>query len=733
MLDNTTDGVKSDFISFYQSKNFNFTPNFDGEFHRFDRDGIKNGWYVAHQFDREYFVVSFGDWKTGEVHTFKPTGISEDRSQEFKRLEQRARETEAKQREDRGVFAAEEANKQWQKARESGASSQYLAKKGLQYSYGARIDHDGVLLIPTIIGDWISGLQKIWPDGTKRFISGQALKGASFCIGSRRGRRKILCEGFATAASLHEATTLPVVVAFSAGNMREIAHQLIGQDIIVCADNDQWTKGNPGIEAAKACARILNAPMIAPTFKTTDTKPTDFNDLFLLEGIDAVREQLKEVMAARKRPNEKMTLVQQFEAIAKAISREGPQGLPEFPVKLHIAEHVRGEPIIYEEIDGRVLQRRSINFVAQQIHNYVVRTTPKGKFEFTAVKAKNCADFWFNTAHRFIDEILPVAQASAQGFTFHRLPWDFIEGESPTWDEMFSRMQNAEAGMAWIGSLFVPSDRQQYWWIYGDGGNGKGALNRFLHNIFNGAYRAETAPTKNDKFWTSSLLNARIVVFGDCNNYNFPASGLFKSITGADPIKVEPKGEQAFSAKLVCKLLFLSNERPNIASRASDTRRAIFSEIAPIQGKPLSTDEYDQLLWNEGAAFLYKCVEKYKSLCPSGGIVPVDATIIDDLADDNEDFFRGIFDECFEVEGPEPSPLDQKIERDKWWVHPGRLHIRLKQAGLDDGKRRNFIDFMRRKCLILKKRIKLENDELENRYVGIREKPNDFVKVHRNW
>lgn len=337
----------------------------------------------------------------------------------------------------------------------------------------------------------------------------------------------------------------------------------------------------------------------------------------------------------------------QFEVIARAISREGPQGLPEFPCKLHVVEEVRGEPAIYEEMPGQVLQLRNEAFVTQQILNFVARKCG-GRYVFDARDAINCGMYWKNYTQRLDSEILPVLQKSEIGFTYHRLPWDFEDGPTPVWDEMFSRMNNADAGMAWIGSLFVPeSDRQQYWWIHGDGGNGKGALNRFLHQVFNGAYKSEVPPAKGDKFWTSGLLGSRVVAFAECENYNFPSSGLFKLITGGDPIRVEKKREASFSAKLVCKLLFLSNQKPNITGAASDKRRAIFSEISPITCAVMNQGAYNDLLWDEGPSFLYKCLKKYYEMCPNHGPINSDDEVSEQLIFENEEEIRTLTDEFF--------------------------------------------------------------------------------------
>lgn len=409
-----------------------------------------------------------------------------------------------------------------------------------------------------------------------------------------------------------------------------------------------------------------------------------------------------------------------FEELARHIIQDGAETMAQFTCQLHVVEHVRGEPIIYEETYGQTMQRRSLDFVAEQILKFTSMIAPTGRFLFDAREASNAARYWFMYAPRLDSPILPVVQKTEIGYNFHRLPWDFAPGLCPTWDEMFKRLQNAEAIMAWIGSLFIAhSERQQYVWIYGEGGNGKGAINRFLKRVFNGAYKSESVPERGDKFWTSNLLNSRVVVFPDCNNYNFPTTGLFKQITGDDPIKVEFKGENAFSADLVCKLLFLSNRRPNISGQTSDTRRAIFGEIEAIVGAPMPTKMYDALLWDEGPSFLYKCIKVYNELCPDSGFIPVDREIVDDLVNDNEEQLEMVTLKNFEVFADIPEMENE----DKNYVSPRDLHDRLCYLRINDDRRRSYLTFLARKYGIKKKQVRTGHrteGTREYRYINVK-------------
>lgn len=109
--------------------------------------------------------------------------------------------------------------------------------------------------------------------------------------------RLFICEGYATGASIHEATGHAVAVAFDSGNLKPVAEALRRKypetKLIICADNDQWTEGNPGTTKAKEAAEAVGAAIVCPSFTDVSTKPTDFNDMVRLSGIESVKSALQ--------------------------------------------------------------------------------------------------------------------------------------------------------------------------------------------------------------------------------------------------------------------------------------------------------------------------------------------------------------------------------------------------------------------------------------------------------
>lgn len=609
------------------SLNFNI-PNFvaDGVIHRFDRQGKKNAWYIAFEKNfsgRKFVYARFGDWKTQERHEWKTGGdISSSDAAEMRKLIEEAVASQEEEKARLRLEAKETARQMWELAEEK--PTPYTEKKSCRNLSGTRTTKDLTLLIPTMVAGEMVGLQRIWPNGDKYFLKGQEAKGCYFQIGG--GDASYVCEGWATGVSIHEATGKSVIVCFSAGNLKEISRKV--PHATIAADNDRFTEGNPGVTAARKCG--LN--FIAPEFPPGDDESTDFNDLHLKYGINVVRQQLKEwgavvnnVVGIRSKTpgvaKKKMSDV--YKAICDAMTGRNVGAVPDFPVQFHIVEPSPGSRLIAQESEPQVIhyvsEKAVVQAILQYAHNlYMPRTGDNVGFEYK--HASECMKFWRSFADP-IPEPKMVSWPGEDGYTLRRLPWTLQEGPTPLFDELIDRTSNPNALRCFIGSLFFPeADLQQYVWIFGQGQNGKGALSRFLKRALNGAYTAQMVPAPNDKFWTSGLIGARLVVFPDCNNRTFVASGLFKSLTGGDPIKIEQKGQQPFTTELKAKYLFLSNERPHISSEKADTRRAIFCEMDTIQCDP--RPGYEDELWTEGGMFLAKCFITYMKSCPNHNQIP---------------------------------------------------------------------------------------------------------------
>ena len=180
----------------------------------------------------------------------------------------------------------------------------YLKHKGIQ-PHGAKRYHgsltiggmacNGALMIPMKLNGKISSLQFINRNGEKRFLS-DGEKGYYLIGKIAPDASTYIAEGFATGASIHEATGHAVVVAFDAGNLHKTAALLRAKYpdmvIVLCADDDETGTGQrKATEAAQAVGGLLALPEFNNP-RLTGWK--DFNDMATLTGLDTVKQAIDE-------------------------------------------------------------------------------------------------------------------------------------------------------------------------------------------------------------------------------------------------------------------------------------------------------------------------------------------------------------------------------------------------------------------------------------------------------
>lgn len=192
---------------------------------------------------------------------------------------------------------ADKAAKRWQTA-STVCAHPYLSFKGIR-PYGIRQDGETLLVPLRDTAGNLHSLQTITPDGEKRFKG--RMKGCYHPIGDKPPEAcLVIAEGYATGASIHEATGWPVAVAFNASNVGQVAaalHKAYPALTLVMAADDDWrTEGNPGLASAKSAALAVGGFVVVPQFPAgRPDKATDFNDLAALAGLGAVRACFSEI------------------------------------------------------------------------------------------------------------------------------------------------------------------------------------------------------------------------------------------------------------------------------------------------------------------------------------------------------------------------------------------------------------------------------------------------------
>lgn len=216
----------------------------------------------------------------------------EERARRIAEREARMAAEEAQAKIERDA-AATRAAELW--ARATVPAAHPYAQRKLIEPEGARQLADE-LLIPMRHGPGaLVGLQRIKSDGTKLFLKGTPSAGAYTVLGKpdKQGT-VVIAEGWATCCSIRMATGHCVVVAFNAGNLEPVARKIRAAlpeaRLIIAADDDFQTEGNPGQTYARKTAREVGALMAIPVWSGERGTGTDFNDLHLAEGLIAVEQ-----------------------------------------------------------------------------------------------------------------------------------------------------------------------------------------------------------------------------------------------------------------------------------------------------------------------------------------------------------------------------------------------------------------------------------------------------------
>lgn len=322
-------------------------PVMDGAWHRAPLDDDKPGVLTASYrgFPDGRANGQLKNFKTNELHKWvsdiEVPGPAERQNLQAEaktRGEQRNKELVRQQE-----LAAYNASDIWERAFTVERASQilsnlpanshpYLEAKGVK-DHGLKVNERGALLVPCLDVDGeMHSLQKIDHDGNKLFLKGGRQKGVMFVIDpqNKLGRETaIICEGYATGATLFEQTGNPVVIAFNAGNLLPVSQALRDKypeaKFAIAADNDHKLEsrpmGNVGILKAQEAAQAIGAQVLVPPLLASEKAKglTDWNDLQKERGTAAVAKELKKQLELAPDKQRQPGLFQKAAQLARSI------------------------------------------------------------------------------------------------------------------------------------------------------------------------------------------------------------------------------------------------------------------------------------------------------------------------------------------------------------------------------------------------------------------------------
>ncbi len=243
----------------------------------------------------------FGDYRDGECHGWHSKRLETltrpEREAVHARIEQiKAQEAAIELQEHEAVALA---CKERLVTLDDCLQHPYLSKKGVR-AYGLKTTGTHIVMPLKDEDGKIWNVQSISANGDKVFRPNGRKAGLSHTI--KGDDTHCICEGYATGASIYEATGHTVHVALDAGNLLAISKQVRDNNpdapIIICADNDfdgTDRKGNPrnvGVIKGKEAADSIGAILVYP-----DGVINDFNDLHKAQGLDAVKNKIRHAVS----------------------------------------------------------------------------------------------------------------------------------------------------------------------------------------------------------------------------------------------------------------------------------------------------------------------------------------------------------------------------------------------------------------------------------------------------
>ena len=362
-----------------------------------------------------------------------------------------------------------------------------------------------------------------------------------------------------------------------------------------------------------------------------------------------------------------------YGAIFDAVEKTAASLLEPFPHTIRAFELRPGVKQPYIEHGGEC-QTVGIEKIRQLILAY----TRKELFDlkdycFTSTQAQGAAAYWYDLTP-CADKPRAFLMQGDKGRCFRRVPFKIEPNlgstRTPLFNELLGRMKsNVEPLKAFIWSIFIPGSYcQQYLWIRGEGNDGKGALTRTLLKLAGSVGIVQnTAPWKGNKHWALPFIDMRLVVFPDFKDGSSMDNGILKSLVCGDRIYVDPKGPQGYMVELMCKVIFCSNDMPNLTGSKADLRRIILVEIE-------STDAFDEHyegnLWAELPYFLDDCRIAYEKLCPVNQPICTDeesAAILQAEQDDKDGDLHSFFAQNFVRDAnAEITPADYQQRAIDW-------------------------------------------------------------------
>lgn len=639
----TNQSVESAFLDAMRAAGIEYSGPIiaDKKLHSVKADGDRTAktWYVLHPDGLP--AGSFGDHKLDIKKTWCAKSseqlTEEERAERDRRWKQQAeaRDAERRRMQDK---ASVEAQKVLDAAQPATDDHAYLQRKHVHAYPGVMVGPwpqrkiDDALLIPlrTAAGK-LASVEAILPnrikirgeDRDKDFLSGGAKVGAFFIIGDLEASPFILvCEGYATGATLHEATGYAVAVAFDAGNLAAVTTALKAlyphpKVLMVCGDNDhRKTDRNTGKKAALAVSKKANVRVCLPEF-AADEEGSDFNDLADLHGLDRVWNEVESALHGPWRAGkEGQPSVRSEPAPAAPVDLDAYRGTDESNAALFLTLH--GADVRYcppwdkwllwtgshWRLDDAIEVRRLVADLPRQLYRDaadaadsskrrtiadLARKLESGNRQSTLLEMAKCrvvvrhsdldqGRFLLNTLSGTIDlKTGKVYDHRRSDLLTHDAAIQYDPAATcPTWTRFLLEVFAGDADLIEfvrraIGYSLTGDVREQILLIcHGSGSNGKSVFLNILRKLL-GRLALQAAPdllmadhNRRHPTEQADLYGRRAVVCQETEENRRFNEVLVKQLTGGDSVRARRMREDFWEFEPTWKIWLSTNHRPEI-------------------------------------------------------------------------------------------------------------------------------------------------------------------------
>lgn len=565
----------------------NLDTYFDGKIRRFAPHGkrSKSGWYVGNKLG-DLETIVFGDWSKGEgvyLYSSKLKIPKEVKPFYDKMIEDAA--ALRKKEEENYHLECKKINEEVFNQRIDFNHSEYpyFQKKQINDIYGGFFakEKDGKVFFAVPLMDEngsVWNYQRIYDDGSKFFKKGRS-KGLFHIIGDNETETVFICEGFATGASIHQATKCRVIVCFSANNLFEVCSKLNPKTnkFIVAADNDKYSKENAGVKAAGNIFKTFGIEFRLPKFLSESNEPTDFNDMYIEQGPESVAALLTGCEEFKPCFFREVVIPQD----------DGPPKIFHVPEYMKMAEYMfKKRAMTFDDSQSYIFNGTHWDWLSKnELYNIIIEHNkehikPNHLDGFSRMIKGKCLDkaFKFKDKHAKINLKNGILDVISGELTPHSNDYMFRNCVNVTYDKSaqcpeWLRFLNfvlqgskdvIEVVQKMFGYVLIDGDPflHKAFVLYGTGRNGKSTLLRILKELIGFAGCSSVSMANLNRPFSAVLLDGKLANIVEETPTDEINAEIFKTAVGGGEITAAHKGFDEYPLKVNARFIFACNDMP---------------------------------------------------------------------------------------------------------------------------------------------------------------------------